>query len=105
MNAEHICPNYSVGIPPRCPWCGQPNDRPPLDAPPAGRPRRRGVRRVRRDVTLDGPVVERVEQLAHLEHGGNFSAALQAVVEAGLASGSVAERLAAATAEVDRLTR
>ncbi len=71
---------------------------------PAGRPRQRGVQRDRRTVTMDGPVVERVEQLAEQQYGGNYSAALQAVAEAGLAALDATTRMAAAEAELDRLT-
>lgn len=71
---------------------------------PAGRPRQRGVRRRSRDATMDAVVVERVEQLAGQQHGGNYSAALQAVVEAGLATMDAAARMAAAGVELDQLT-
>jgi hypothetical protein len=54
---------------------------------------------------MDEPVVERVEQLAEQQYGGNYSAALQAVVEQGLAVLDHAARYAAANAELDELLR
>ena len=70
-----------------------------------GRPRERGVRRRKRDATMDAGVVERVEQLAVQQYGGNYSAALQAVVEHGLAVVDVTARMRAAEAELDGITR
>ena len=72
-----------------------------------GRPRQRGVRRDKHSVTLSRPAASRVQQLADAEHGGNFSAALEVVVQRGLHFSDPAAGVAlqAAAAEVDRLTR
>lgn len=70
---------------------------------PAGRPRERGVRRRKRDATMDAGVVERVEQLATARYGGNYSAALQAAAERGLAElEPLAERVARFDAELEQ---
>lgn len=55
-----------------------------LGAVPAGRSRRRGVRRVRRDVTLDPELDALVVDVAERVYGGNYSAAACALLRLGV---------------------
>lgn len=60
---------------------------------------RRGVRRVRRDITVDPALDAVVADVAEQRHGGNYSAALCELA----ARGAIGE-MDYAVAEVDRLT-